>query len=126
MTQPLLFADLEFNATNLLAWAERIVAAHPNITGKDVVTDGETNSPAYVLRSVLNTHYWQNLEGLSTFDLKEELVGYLMDGISGKLPCHMNADELAATIVEEMNGYDFATMEEFLDSGLASNWEDDA
>lgn len=133
MTQPLLFAELEFNAANLIAWAKSVIAEVPTVTVYEYATESRAggyvdvpNTVEYVLRSVLEAYYYAINRDQKASDLTEELVNYLINGVPGKLPCDMNADELAATIIGEVDGsFDFASMEEFLDSPLAGAWGED-
>lgn len=130
MTQNLLFAELEWSAANLRAWAEAAVVETPTVSIYEHATEsregGYVDAPTtveYVLRGVMEQIYMAGLDGLDTFDLKEEIIGYCMNGVGGKLPCDMNVDELLASIMDETRGgWDFGTMEEFLDSGLSGNW----
>lgn len=127
MTQPLLFSELEFNAENLKAWAESVIVEEPTTSVYSSV-HGEYITVPYtvedVLRDVLSRHYYANYCGQKSRDLADELVDLLLNGVPGKLPCDMNADELAATIVVETQAYDLETMDDFLDSSLGPDVPD--
>jgi hypothetical protein len=109
--QPRLFHELEFTKENVLVWAEEQVLDCPvlRIYGQDVA-----NTAQLVLQSVLMDHYVTEWSDLGKFDLIQELLKYVAQGVDKPLAT-MDVEQLLDGIMEVCKeSYEFETMDDFV------------
>lgn len=120
----LVFKEMAFNAENVRKWAEQQIEQTPKIKAQkwdEERGQHETieidNTVEHELRTVLGNHYAWNLCQYKKWELIEECLSYIQDGISKPL-CDMSADELLGDITGEVT--EIETMGDFIQHSIVA------